>query len=57
LQSGKPLNLMLMGPSTGDTCGKLRLRTAKNARKSVPAHSGGVCEGTRFPHTPTGDTH
>jgi hypothetical protein len=28
-------------PSTAFTCGKLRLRTAKYARKSVPAHSGG----------------
>jgi hypothetical protein len=30
------------GPSTGVTCGRLCLRTAKNARKRVPAHSGGV---------------
>jgi hypothetical protein len=30
------------GDSTGGTCGKLRLRTAKNTRKSVPAYSGGV---------------
>ena len=29
-------------PSTGVTCGGLCLRTAKHARKSVPAHSGGV---------------
>jgi hypothetical protein len=29
-------------PSTAFTCGVLCLRTAKDARKSVPAHSGGV---------------
>ena len=29
-------------PSTGVTCGGLCLRKAKHARKSVPAHSGGV---------------
>jgi hypothetical protein len=28
--------------SAGVTCGGLCLRTAKHARKSVPAHSGGV---------------
>jgi hypothetical protein len=29
-------------PSTGFTCGGLCLRTAKNACRGVPAHSGGV---------------
>jgi hypothetical protein len=42
--------------STGVTCGGLCLRKAKHARKSVPAHSRGECEGTWFPHAPTGDT-
>jgi hypothetical protein len=40
---GNPLQAAGEISSTGVTCGMLCLRKAKNVRKSVPTHSGGVC--------------
>ena len=43
--------LLLNGvhPAASSAC-----KRGGNARRSIPTHSGGVCEGTRFPHKPAG---